>query len=166
MVLRFVLILALVIAVDAALLIWFLSNPSLATVPLMLAMGMAMVAVIATLAFHLLWRPIFAKYPMQRPGLDAVTRRFQSFGVGIVNMGFSIHATTDEEFLHLDPLWLWQVLGANPVSIPWQAMIPERTGAPLVGAGRAVRLDGHLIVGPRWCFERVYANNRDTAGTA
>jgi len=163
MILRFFLVLAAVIAVDASLLILFLSNPSPATVPVVIAAGIGMVPIVGLLAFHMLWRPIFDRYPWQRPSLDASRRRFQSFSVSVVNMGFSIHASIDEEFLHLEPLWLWQVLGASPASIPWSAMTAERRGAPLAGAGRAVRLDGHLIVGPRWCFERVFKRDEPEA---
>jgi len=156
MILRFAVLLALVFAFDAAMLIYFFSNPSPGKAPLLVAAGVGMIPVIAMLAFHMLWRPIFAKYPAQRPTLDAVSRRYQSFSVGIVNMGFSINVSTDEEFLHLDPLWLWQVLGATPASVPWTALSPATHSAMVIGLGRVVRLDGHTIAGPRWCFERVF----------
>jgi len=105
-----------------------------------------MIAGIAASAFHLVWRPILAAYPARVPAADAVRRRFQSFSIGCVNMGLSIHVAADDEFLHLVPLGIWRMLGANPASIPWSALTP-------VGrSGRAARLDGHRLEGPRWCM--------------
>lgn len=158
MLFRFILLIALVIAADVAIVITFLRNPSPATVPVLLAAGFGVVVVVALLAFHMIWRPIFSRYPAQRPSLDAVSRRFQSFSVSIVNLGFSINASADEDFLHLEPLWIWQALGATPASVPWSAMTPERRSL-LARDGCSVRIDGHLLVGPRWCFERVFARS-------
>lgn len=158
MIARFLFVLALVIAADAALIVYFVTQPSsAAALPVVVIAATGMVPLIAMLAFHMLWRPIFLAYPLQPKGLDAVSRRFQSFGVSIVNMGFSIHATTDDEHLHLEPLWVWQVLGASPASIPWTELSPEPRSL-LAREGCAVRLNGNLIVGPRWCFERVFAS--------
>ncbi|MHC4142069.1 MAG: hypothetical protein ACYSUF_09395 [Planctomycetota bacterium] len=42
------------------------------------------------------WAPIHEKFPAHEPGADAVRQGFQSFKVGILNLGFSIHATVDE----------------------------------------------------------------------
>lgn len=157
MILRFAIMLVLLIAASVTMIVSVAARPSPATIPVVFSVVAVMIPAILLLAFHMLWRPIFAKYPKQPVGLDAESRSFQSFSVSIVNMGFCVRATTDEEFLHLEPLWILQAFGASPASVPWTALTPTRDPRwPRIG--RAVRLDGHFITGPAWCFERVPAH--------
>ncbi|MBX3355933.1 MAG: hypothetical protein KF724_09570 [Phycisphaeraceae bacterium] len=155
MITRVIVVLLVILAIDAAIVLLLVSSgPALGVH--FAAISIAMIALIALVSFHLIWRPVFARYPLQPRGLDATTRRFQSFSLGILNLGFSVHTTADEEFLHLEPLIIWQLLGAMPASVPWSALSPRPTPIkPLIGV--AVRLDGWTLVGPRWCLERVGA---------
>ncbi len=104
------------------------------------------IAAVAAAAFHFLWNPVLAPYPARRPASDAVRRRYQSFGLGIVNMGGSIHAAADDECLHLVPLRIWQALGARSASIPWSAL------TPIGRSGRVARLGACRLDGPAWCM--------------
>ena len=107
----------------------------------------AAILAMAMAAFHFLWRPMLVDYPAVEPAPDAVRRNFQSFGIGIVNMGLSIHVAVDETYLHLTPFRLWRLLGASPASIPWSVM------EPVGSSGRVVRFDGRRMDGPKWCME-------------
>lgn len=103
-------------------------------------------AVIAWAAFRWLWNPMLAPYPPRTPAQDAVHRRFQSFGLGIVNMGGSVHVAADDSYLHLTPLSIWRAMGARKASIPWSAM------RPVGRQGRAVMVGSQRLVGPKWCL--------------
>ncbi len=105
-------------------------------------------------AFKLLWQPMVAAHPPVEPAEDAVRRRFQSFGLGIVNMGFSIHVAADEKFLHLTPILPLRFFGAVPCSIPWSALEPIRRGTRPVRSAR-LRPGRYTLTGPRWCMELV-----------
>lgn len=154
-IIRYAVMLACLITASAAIIVAVGAQPSPATLPVIIAVVAVLIPAIMFLTFHMLWRPIFAKYPKQPVGLDAESRSFQSFSVSIVNMGFSVHATTDAEFLHLEPVWILQAFGASPASVPWTALTPTHDPRwPRVG--RAVRLDGHFMTGPAWCLDRVY----------
>lgn len=107
------------------------------------------IAAIASAAFRLLWNPMLAAYPPRPPTEDAIKRRYQSFGMGIVNMGGSIHVAADADYLHMTPLWLWRILGARSASIPWSAMRPV---GPIGRYGRTVMVGTHRLVGPNWCM--------------
>lgn len=155
---RFIIVLIVVIAIDAALFVWLIANPSAANAAALVVLSLAIVPIVALLAFHMIWRPLFTRYPPQRPSLGAERRRFQSMSIGIVNMGFSVHIATDEEFLHLEPLGVWQVLGACAASIPWSALVPASPAANFSPFGVAVTLDGQTITAPKWCLERVLAS--------
>ncbi len=154
MILRFVFVLALIIAVDTTLFLLFVLRPGSIPVGLLVAVAVSIVPLIAMAAFHMLWRPILGGFHPQPAALDAERRRYQSFSIGIVNLGLSIHVAVDDDFLHLEPLWIWQILGACPVSIPWTAITPAPPGA-VVLFGRAVRVNGQTMVGPKWCLSRV-----------
>lgn len=144
--LKFMLVIAGTTLVFIGVGIWLVQSPG--TVPTTGAVIVAFgaIAVIASAAFRLLWNPMLSAFPARPPAPDAVRRRFQSFGLGIVNMGLSIHAAVDDDALHLTPLAVWRWLGAQPASIPWDAMEPVGT------SGRVVRVNGHRLDGPKWCM--------------
>ena len=158
MIARFLVILLLVLAAFAGVGYWVTKQPgpwSGSATGLVCVGG---VAALAAAAFHLLWRPMLRPFPPQEPAPDAVRRRFQSFGIGIVNMGCSIHVAVDDDYLHLVPLAIWQALGARPASIPWSAM------EPVGKSGRVVRVAGHRLDGPKWCMELASPGARGQTG--
>lgn len=156
MILRFLLLLVLILAVDITIVLLIAFRPGVIPPAAIGLIALGVVPLVAMAAFHMLWRPMLGGFPPQPAALDAARRRYQSFSIGVVNMGFSIHVAVDDDFLHLEPLWIWQVLGACPVSIPWSAITPAPQSA-VVLFGRAVRVNGHTLVGPKWCLERVPA---------
>jgi hypothetical protein len=144
---KFLLVLLLEISISIAIVTWVVLHPGPLSIGALVVVGFGGIVIIATGAFHTLWRPMLTPFPAVEPAPDAVRRRFQSFGIGIVNMGLSIHVAADETYLHMTPLKIWQKLGANPVSIPWSAM------TPIGHRGRVVRVNGHRLDGPKWCME-------------
>jgi hypothetical protein len=97
------------------------------------------------------WAPIHEKFPAREPGADAVRRGFQSFKVGILNLGFSIHATVDAHYLHLEPAAYLRWARARTVSIPWDAISIEKRSRS--GRWITVKTDKWTIMGPAWCLE-------------
>ncbi len=143
---RFLLVVVVEIALISGVIVWSVMRPSSVSAAAVTIVSVGGIVAILASVFHLLWRPMLAPFPAQEPAPDAVRRRFQSFGIGIVNMGLSIHVAVDDEYLHLVPLAIWQSLGARPASIPWSAM------EPIGSSGRVVRVAGHRLGGPKWCM--------------
>ncbi|MHC4102906.1 MAG: hypothetical protein ACYS15_01390 [Planctomycetota bacterium] len=100
---------------------------------------------------HFAWAPIHEKFPARAPEADAVRRGFQSFRVGIMNLGFSIHATVDEHHLHLEPAAYLRWARARTVSIPWDAINIEKRSRS--GRWITAKVDKWSLMGPAWCLE-------------
>ncbi|MCH2152450.1 MAG: hypothetical protein MK089_03840 [Phycisphaerales bacterium] len=113
--------------------------------------------------FHGMWKPIAMKYPPQDHAPDAITKRCQSFSIGIMNMGWSINTTVDENHLHLSPVKWLQFFGACPMSIPWNALKLQGKNSR-----RASLAGGPGIQGPEWCFQMLKAstNSSESDGSA
>ncbi len=111
--------------------------------------ALAIVPIIIHAAFRMLWNPAVSAYPPVPPAADALHKTYQSFSLGIVNMGFSIHASTDEMYLHLTPIAPMRFFGARAASIPWSALKPGKR------VKTTAMLDGLVLQGPAWCFERL-----------
>jgi len=96
------------------------------------------------------WRPLTIRYPATEPAPDAVRRNFQSFRLGIINLGFCIHVAVDEHYLHLSPARILRWCGTGATSIPWSAIEP---GGPVMG-GKWMKssIDGRTLLGPTWCL--------------
>lgn len=94
-------------------------------------------------------RKLCAAFPPFPRNANAVERRFQSFNVGMVRLGFSIHAAVDENALHLAPTTVARWIGMKPMSLPWTAFEKVK---PVIGGIRA-SIAGVEIVGPKWCME-------------
>ncbi len=110
--------------------------------------ALAMILIIAASAFKMLWNPLLAAYPPREIPRTAQRRSFQSFSFGFVNMGLSINAAVDDEYLHIEPIFPMRLVGAHSASIPFTAMKPAEQG-------RGVLIDGRTMMGPKWCFEKV-----------
>lgn len=121
-------------------LIFLITSSILMLVPIMIA------------AFRFLWNPLIANFPAIEVPRHATRKKFQSFKFGIVNMGLSIHAATDQTHLHLEPIMPLRMLGARSASIPFDAMT-------LSDRGRSVQINGTTLYGPRWCFESLASND-------
>jgi len=90
---------------------------------------------------------MLAEFPPQEVPVSAQKKSYQSFSFGFVNMGLSINAATDDEFLHMEPILPWRALGAASASIPFSAMaVSDR--------GRTVKIGKYTMAGPKWCFEK------------
>ena len=152
MILRFAIVLVVELLTLGAVTVWAVLDPRPLAWTSLTIVALLASPVLAATAFHLLWRPMLAPFPACEPAPDAVRRRYQSFGLGPVNMGLCVHAAVDDEHLHLVPLAILQSLGARSASIPWSALEPIGT------SGRIARLAGkHRLEGPRWCMELVAA---------
>jgi hypothetical protein len=96
------------------------------------------------------WGRWHAPFPPVEPAPGAVRRRFQSFSVGMVNLGCGVHVAVDDAYLHLTPGFLAAPFGARPVSIPWDQV--EVKGSFPIRQRRA-RIAGVPVVGPAWCLD-------------
>jgi len=124
-------------------------KPALLIAGLFIA-GWAWTAFLMWAILKMLWNPLRAEFPAREPEPGAVERRFQSFKVGGLNLGCAVHAAADERFLHLTPLGALRVMGAGPVSIPWEAMEYEKRSKN--GKWTWVRIGRRRVMGPSWCL--------------
>src|SRR5436305_593161 len=70
-------------------------------------------------------------FPPQEPAADAVRRRFQSFKIGYVSCGWSMHVAADDRYMHLTPARFVRWFGVRALSIPWDQI--EITGEGMFG---------------------------------
>ncbi len=96
------------------------------------------------------WNGLSSRYPGRDAAPDAVAKQFQSFRVGMANFGGCVHVEVDGAYLHMSPAKALRWLGAERVSIPWEAIEYRR---PLRGGKAAqVRIGPHRVQGPAWCL--------------
>ena len=98
-----------------------------------------------------MWEPIAKAHPAQRPAADAVTKNFQSYRINLLKLGFCVHTTVDEQYLHLTPVKFLQKLGARPISIAWNCITDVKPS--LIGKTMSARIGKRKIIGPAWCLE-------------
>lgn len=89
-----------------------------------------------------------AGHPAVEPEADAVRKEFQSFKIGIMNLGYSIHVAVDASYLHLDPSLTARWIGMPRMSIPWEAIEFKKS----VWGGSVVRIGKQTVTGPKWCL--------------
>lgn len=118
----------------------------IAIVVIFLTVDLIVVGAVLTLAAAPV-KKLAARFPPVPPAPDAVARRFQSFRIGIMNLGFCIHAAADEKHMHLSPARLARIFGMRPLSIPWTAI--HLTGKRSMGTLEA-RVEGTSMYGPEW----------------
>ncbi len=100
---------------------------------------------------HWGWGPLSREFPATAPGDDAVWRRYQSFRLGLLNLGYCIHVAADDQYLHLVPIKPLRACGGRPASIPWDAIrIESRSDR---GKWITARVGTHTLRGPSWCLE-------------
>lgn len=97
------------------------------------------------------WGPLPRDFPARTPGDDAIWRRYQSFRLGMMNLGYSIHVAADEQYLHLVPIKPLRMLGGRTASIPWEAIRIENRSRR--GKWITARVGTHTLRGPSWCLE-------------
>ena len=124
------------------------------TVAIVIAIAVAVTALdlmIVVGIIHWGWGPLSREFPATEPGDDAVWRRYQSFRLGLLSLGYCIHVAADERYLHLVPIKPLRACGGKPASIPWDAIrIESRSGR---GKWITVRVGTHTLRGPSWCLE-------------
>lgn len=95
------------------------------------------------------WTGLAGPFEAHEIGPDAVRKNFQSFRIGIVNLGFSVHVAVDEQYLHLIPARIIQIFGAKAASIPWdQVTFKDRKGKRYA----TVKIGSSMVLGPAWCL--------------
>lgn len=89
-----------------------------------------------------------ARHPERTPEAGAVSRSFQSFRHGVLNLGWCGHVTVDGFGVHVRPAWLPRVAGARGSSVPWTAIeVRERSGRMVT-----VRVGATEFAGPAWAL--------------
>ncbi|MEO1585467.1 MAG: hypothetical protein AAFR96_12970 [Planctomycetota bacterium] len=97
------------------------------------------------------WNKLAGDHPPTEPSEPSETRRFQSFALGIFNLGFCIHVTVDEDRLHLTPVRPLRAAGMRAMSLPWEAVELRPPGRRK--SWRAMRVGpGVDLHGPAWCL--------------
>lgn len=108
------------------------------------------------------WRPLWAAHPGVAPAEGAVRRGFQSYKLGIVNLGFMIHTEVDERYLHLQPALFGRLCGMRRVSAPWEAVEPVKR----IGKRYAeVRIAGQRLFGPAWALGLAFGDAGEKPGS-
>ncbi len=96
------------------------------------------------------WGRLERGFPAKPARDDAVVRPYQSFRLGVVNLGFSIRVAVDDRHLHLEPTGPLRWLGARSASIPWEAITVKRRS--MSGKWMTVEVSGRRLQGPAWCL--------------
>ncbi len=111
---------------------------------------MAVAAVIVGAIVHGTLGGLSKRHPAAPIDSDAVRRDFQSFKIGLLNMGWSMHVAVDAGHLHLIPALFFRVIGAKPASIPWESVEPlDHPGKRY----RRAKIGGEEMRCPGWCLE-------------
>ena len=97
------------------------------------------------------WAPIANAHPQRAPADDAILKKFQSYKIDLLNLGFCIHTSVDEQYLHLTPVKFLQKLGGKPVSIAWRFITDVKPTS--FGKSLTARIGNHTLTGPSWCLE-------------
>lgn len=88
-------------------------------------------------------------HPPVEPEPGAVRKEFQSFKLGMLNLGYSIHVAVDASYLHLFPSLTARWIGMPPMSIPWEEITLKRSSRIM---GTHVVIGKQHLHGPNWCL--------------
>lgn len=89
------------------------------------------------------------QFPFTEPDPGAVRRNFQSFRVGLVNAGYSMHVAVDDGYLHLMPAAILRWCGVRAMSVPWAEIRVLRR----FGGYRKAKVGAVDLYGPGWCLD-------------
>lgn len=111
-------------------------------------------------------REISKPFPPVTPAPDAITKNFQSFRLGLIGLGNSIHVSVDDRYLHLRPSMLARWIRVPPISVPWtqvQVIGPTSLSSRLkLGKSLKAKLGTLDIEGPQWCLQLAQAPTQPT----
>jgi hypothetical protein len=128
-------------------------------IPVIIAFDFLIAVTVIGLLFRNSWKPLEVQFPAQVPSEASYGRKFQSFSIGLVNFGFSVHVIIDDRFLHLTPIWIVSRFGMKPISLPWDEVQILTTPKPTAKMVK-VKVRKQTITGPRWCFELLYQGSQ------
>jgi hypothetical protein len=97
------------------------------------------------------WKVIEKTHPAVEPEPDAVRKDFQSFKIGLMNLGYCVHVACDDKHLHMLPSLLLRVCSGKPMSVPWGSVEVLKRGK----FSTQVKIAGVTLHGPHWCFDLV-----------
>jgi hypothetical protein len=111
--------------------------------------------IVATMIFGLIvllgWRPLSRRWPAQPILPGAVSKSWQSLGVGYVaRWSNCITVIADERHLHFVPFAPMRWLGARRMSLPLDRIREVRTG--LLPGMMTAQIDGRRLSAPEWCL--------------
>lgn len=129
----------------------------------MIVLASAVVVVDACVFFGLrMWikskfEPLMKAFPRRPARTGAVRKRWQSFAVDSTNFSNCIAIAMDDEYMHVQPMWLARVLGAPELSVPRSAI----TNTKQAHFGYATAKVGQwTIAAPGWALEAAPARSR------
>jgi len=98
------------------------------------------------------WFPLAQRYPRKNVLEPSTRRNFQSFNIGVLGLGYSVHVIVDDEHLHLLPSAILGFFKCSKISIPWDDIVLAKK-QPIFRWLRSCELGKFKIVGPAWCFK-------------
>lgn len=113
--------------------------------------GILMATLVGSLS-RVCWGVFLKSFPAKPILPDHIRRNFQSYSIGIFNLGWSIHTVVDDEHLHLIPVRLLKWFGCSMVSVPWDQVFEH----PRPGTSRRmvrVKIAHQVVYGPRWALD-------------
>lgn len=99
------------------------------------------------------WNDPLKPFPPREPAAEdgpADARGFQSFNVGMLNLGWSVRVVADRAYLHLSPEWLGKVLGLKSASVPWTEIGRGLPGGLAIGKRSGLKIGNTVFAGPAW----------------
>ena len=97
------------------------------------------------------WKKIHDTHPGVDIAPGTVRKDFQSFKIGMMNLGMSIHVACDDTHLHMLPCLFLRLCTAKPISVPWDAIEIKKRGK----WSTHTKIAGADVWGPNWCFDLV-----------
>jgi hypothetical protein len=110
-----------------------------------------MATLVGTLS-RVCWGTFLMAFPPKPILQDHLRRNYQSYSIGIFNLGWCIHTVIDDEHLHLIPIRLLQWFGCSKVSVPWDQVHEH----PSPGKSKSmvrVKIANQVVYGPRWALD-------------